>query len=1117
MVLLGFLMLIFIINSAPPQFPVINHSFECIEVNSNYGYYGNYNKQLYGIGWFDQCAFKFNRFDSFGAPGIPETYRDFVGPINIIRTNCWSLTNYGTDPTYFQWCNNYSGPIYFFVTLLSKEEVQGYRNNANYFNSIGEDYNFEETLYIKICDRMSSIDASVYSYVIGWYTLDEPLCHEDTHHCYVDPEDFKLYNELIRKAENYFGFETLEIIFNPYSIHLNNNGKLVNFLEYAKDPNITMICNDPYPFYGWCYHNSSYEFLTPNFEQSIVREMATKIDTFLLLMEQNGINDKPFYILIQGNAHKDECPNDYWHRVASYAELRYQTFYAITMGVEGIFPWCARSLYQTEDYPRTTYEPSMDSQGWDYLLQVEGIGEDDIDYFKNFFKNEETLVFGNIRTIFHEIEPYTLSLINNDVFDNVLYWQIFNPKYDSVVQDTTRIKNFLKTLYIKIAESNDYIFIGVNNNQWFSDIWNTLIQPQIFRFSFNDSMASKSITFTRQDPLCYDTSANFCDLEPAPKIEIPVINNIKFFPDNYSGFTHPNEKYLYDYFGPGEVHVYKVIISNYEDTTLSNILATLDGKYRLDKFQGFDDVNDTLGHSQFTSWFYTDLTCGADSNWSTYVDGGAWFNITKKYSLPIGIDNRGNVYSVNGLSRYLNSQGFDDVNTSGHTSYPGWYYSDVTVYHPNGDPRDVFQNAGPWHNIDSGYTLPMVVDVDGNFYVANAKSRYDDTLIDGFDDVPTWNPQGYMFYEGWYYSDITKYNSEGQVLWTERDIGPWHNQTLRYSFPFAVDGNGTLYVVNAKARYSDSLYFDTTGIPGWFKTDICIYDDGGKTEVREGIGPWHCPSKGYCLPMTVDDEGNIIVCNALDRVNNQHFSFDDVNTTGHTEYTGWYHSDITIYNDEVMQIIAKKGPWHNIDSGYSLPMAVDGNGRLYIANALSRFDDPLLDGFDDVNTAGHEETLYNDWFYSDVSVIDINTGAYQYIVTNRDRGPWHSQKLGFSLPMISTMDYINPDNGDGSFDESNLINMPLVYFMNQNFPNPFSLSTTINFFVSKEVEVNVSIYNILGQRVRTLTSGIHGHGMHSIAWERTDNHNSIVANGIYFCRMSIKNEESIIHKMLVVD
>jgi len=73
------------------------------------------------------------------------------------------------------------------------------------------------------------------------------------------------------------------------------------------------------------------------------------------------------------------------------------------------------------------------------------------------------------------------------------------------------------------------------------------------------------------------------------------------------------------------------------------------------------------------------------------------------------------------------------------------------------------------------------------------------------------------------------------------------------------------------------------------------------------------------------------------------------------------------------------------------------------------------------------------------------------------------------------------------------------------YPNPFNPETTIRFSVKDKTPVEIDIYNILGQKVRTLINKPLEAGEHTVVWNGTDNRGRSVASGIYFYRMKAGN------------
>jgi len=75
-----------------------------------------------------------------------------------------------------------------------------------------------------------------------------------------------------------------------------------------------------------------------------------------------------------------------------------------------------------------------------------------------------------------------------------------------------------------------------------------------------------------------------------------------------------------------------------------------------------------------------------------------------------------------------------------------------------------------------------------------------------------------------------------------------------------------------------------------------------------------------------------------------------------------------------------------------------------------------------------------------------------------------------------------------------------------NYPNPFNPSTNIEYKLANRSEVTVTIYNILGEKVKTLFSKKSiGQGTHKIKWNGIDNNGKKVSAGIYFAKLKTRN------------
>ncbi len=90
--------------------------------------------------------------------------------------------------------------------------------------------------------------------------------------------------------------------------------------------------------------------------------------------------------------------------------------------------------------------------------------------------------------------------------------------------------------------------------------------------------------------------------------------------------------------------------------------------------------------------------------------------------------------------------------------------------------------------------------------------------------------------------------------------------------------------------------------------------------------------------------------------------------------------------------------------------------------------------------------------------------------------------------------------------EGNLL--PQRFALEQNYPNPFNPSTTIRFSIEKTAFTDVAVYNVIGQKVKTLAAEVLNPGYYTTTWNGTDDNNQAVTTGVYFVRMVANGENA---------
>jgi hypothetical protein len=116
-------------------------------------------------------------------------------------------------------------------------------------------------------------------------------------------------------------------------------------------------------------------------------------------------------------------------------------------------------------------------------------------------------------------------------------------------------------------------------------------------------------------------------------------------------------------------------------------------------------------------------------------------------------------------------------------------------------------------------------------------------------------------------------------------------------------------------------------------------------------------------------------------------------------------------------------------------------------------------------------------------------GEYTANITITSNDPAEPEVI---IPVTLTVGYVNTEPDV----------LPVVTKLQGNYPNPFNPETTISFSVAQTSSfVNLEVFNIKGQKVKTLVDEILPAGKHSVTWNGKDENGKSVASGVYFYKM----------------
>ncbi len=291
---------------------------------------------------------------------------------------------------------------------------------------------------------------------------------------------------------------------------------------------------------------------------------------------------------------------------------------------------------------------------------------------------------------------------------------------------------------------------------------------------------------------------------------------------------------------------------------------------------------------------------------------------------------------------------------------------------------------------------------------------------------------------------------------------------------------------------SDSLY----------KMSVSKTTNTGDSWTRYTIGS----SNGYLYAMAMDPGNSNIV------------------------YAGGYESGSAIY-----RTTNSGGSWTKLPatglSGYVYALAIDSdNTNIMYAGTSSNLYKSTNSGSTWATTGfsgGRTNTILIDNTSTDATMIYAGTYSNGVYRSTNNGSSWEPMNDGLGGMNINCLD-VNPNNyifagtnGSSTYRWSLLVGAEeskeesigrFVFFAK---PNPAKRQTVLNFQLTRETAVELSIYDIQGRLVKNLISDIKQAGTHKISWDGLDGKDNRVSAGIYFCRLKTENTDYL-EKLILV-
>jgi len=371
-----------------------------------------------------------------------------------------------------------------------------------------------------------------------------------------------------------------------------------------------------------------------------------------------------------------------------------------------------------------------------------------------------------------------------------------------------------------------------------------------------------------------------------------------------------------------------------------------------------------------------------------------------------------------------------------------------------------------------------------------------------------------------------KYDSDGNELWMASYNGSanWED----FSVDVEVDSAGNIYVTGLSSEFYLStihdivtVKYDPDGNVLWvteYDTTMPGKDDGLEAMVLDEQANIYITgySKGsgngydyftvkydssrnqlwairYDGPGHDDDLANAIV---VDRYGNVYVTGGSTDIDNRKDYTTIKYDT----NGNELWVARYKGPGNSWDIAYTL--VVDNHGCVFVSGASTN-----TDGNMDYVTIKYDSLGNERWIASYDGPAGMYDGVYSMVLDSEGDIVVTGGSNGFGDDFdYATVKYWSSDTTNVSIN--NEIIFPDKFYTLWNHPNPFNSFTSIVYDIPVSGNVNLVIYDLLGNKIARLVNKVQKAGKHSITWDASD-----MSSGIYLYNLKV-GSFTITRKML---
>ena len=409
----------------------------------------------------------------------------------------------------------------------------------------------------------------------------------------------------------------------------------------------------------------------------------------------------------------------------------------------------------------------------------------------------------------------------------------------------------------------------------------------------------------------------------------------------------------------------------------------------------------------------------------------------------------------------------------------------------------------------------------------------------------TWHdPGGYIFTHPY----LIRTDSEGNLLWANNDFGNYYDSegsiclaVLEDSCFMATVGKD-LIKLSANGEYLWHISFDD---PIFVPFSVDITND--QNIILGGVSDYQYP-----MLKKISSDGEVLFSNSYEYNTSIDSQILSVKCTNDSCYlmTGWFKDDLQTQSDIIVIKTNSVGDslWTRIidtsihDHATCITENSD-NGNIFISGYSFNPDYGILVLLSNdgeiiwINTSSIVGLYPNAVLYSSDNKYVV--GAYEmYCIDENCSLIWDSESKPVgndkyikilddnyivftglhNLPYNNHIVSLSKANAEGnivSIDSSNF-NPSIQSYLIENRPNPFTLKTSISFLIPNVSDVEISIYNIKGQKVKIITNQICQKGLHQVVWNGDDASGNNVAAGVYFYKLKVNGKTEAVNKCVVL-